>query len=207
MNCAVAGTVAVAIACSFVIGRSLGLPARLSLLVACGNSICGNSAIAAVAPVIGADGDDVAASIGFTAVFGVIVVLGLPLLNIAVGMNALQYGVLAGLTVYAVPQVIAAAAPIGPVAVQMGTLVKLVRVLMLGPVCVLLALVAPRLSPDHVSPELPPRKERPRSDPLPAVGLIPWFIIGFLLMLMLRSLDLLPHRLLPPASAATAPRT
>ncbi|HWV00867.1 MAG TPA: YeiH family protein [Devosia sp.] len=199
---AVAGTVAVAIACSFVIGRSLGLPARLSLLVACGNSICGNSAIAAVAPVIGADGDDVAASIGFTAVFGVIVVLGLPLLNIALGMNALQYGALAGLTVYAVPQVIAAAAPIGPVAVQMGTLVKLVRVLMLGPVCVLLSLVAPRLSPAHVSPEVPPGKERPRSDPPPASQLVPWFIIGFLLMLTLRSLDVLPHRLLPPASAA-----
>ena len=41
---------------------------------------------------------------------------------------------LAGLTVYAVPQVLAATAPLGAVAVQIGTLVKLVRVLMLGPV-------------------------------------------------------------------------
>ena len=52
----------------------------MSVLIACGNSICGNSAIAAVAPVIGADSDDVASSISFTAVLGVIVVLGLPLL-------------------------------------------------------------------------------------------------------------------------------
>ena len=58
----------------------LRLPQRMAMLVACGNSICGNSAIAAVAPVIGADADDVAASIAFTAVLGVIVVLALPLL-------------------------------------------------------------------------------------------------------------------------------
>ena len=72
--------VIIAIGASFGIGRALGLPKRMATLVACGNSICGNSAIAAVAPVIGADGDDVAASIAFTAVLGVVVVLGLPLL-------------------------------------------------------------------------------------------------------------------------------
>ncbi len=76
----IAGVVALAIAASYGIGRLLGLPRRMAMLVACGNSICGNSAIAAVAPVIGADGDDVAAAIAFTAVLGVLVVLGLPLL-------------------------------------------------------------------------------------------------------------------------------
>jgi uncharacterized membrane protein YadS len=74
----IACIVVVAIATSYVICRSLGLPLRMSILVACGNSICGNSAIAAVAPVIGADSDDVASSIAFTAVLGVVVVLGLP---------------------------------------------------------------------------------------------------------------------------------
>ncbi len=143
----IAGVVASAILLSFGIGRLLGLPTRMALLVACGNSICGNSAIAAVAPVIGADSDDVAASIAFTAVLGVVVVLGLPLLGIALGMSGLAFGALAGLTVYAVPQVIAAASPLGATAVQMGTLVKLVRVLMLGPVCLVLSLVAPRLTP------------------------------------------------------------
>ena len=48
-------------------------PVRMALLIACGNSICGNSAIAAVAPVIDADSNDVAASIAFTAVLGVLV--------------------------------------------------------------------------------------------------------------------------------------
>ncbi|MGO9948145.1 MAG: YeiH family protein, partial [Steroidobacteraceae bacterium] len=76
----IAGIVAVAIGTSYAICRALGLPLRLAILVACGNSICGNSAIAAVAPVIGADGDDIASSISFTAVLGVVVVLGLPFL-------------------------------------------------------------------------------------------------------------------------------
>jgi uncharacterized integral membrane protein (TIGR00698 family) len=126
--------VAVAIATSYGIGRALRLPPRLSILIACGNSICGNSAIAAVAPVIGADGDDIASSISFTAVLGVIVVLTLPLLVPILDLSLTQYGVLAGLTVYAVPQVLAATLPIGALSNQVGTVIKLVRVLMLGPV-------------------------------------------------------------------------
>ena len=133
--------VALAIVVGFGVGRALGLNPRMALLVACGNAICGNSAIAAVAPVIDADGKEVAASIAFTAVLGVIVVLTLPLLGGLIHLNGLQYGALAGLTVYAVPQVLAAAAPFGAVATQTGTVVKLVRVLMLGPVILALSLI------------------------------------------------------------------
>ena len=130
----IARIVAVAIGASYGICRALGLPQRLAILIACGNSICGNSAIAAVAPVIGADGDDIASSIAFTAVLGVVVVLTLPLLVPVLQLSLTQYGVLAGLTVYAVPQVLAATLPIGALSNQVGTVVKLVRVLMLGPV-------------------------------------------------------------------------
>jgi len=123
----IASVVAMALGASFVIGRVTGLPLRMAILVACGNSICGNSAIAAVAPVIGADSDDIAASISFTAVLGVIVVLTLPLLVPVLQLSLTQYGVLAGLTVYALPQVLAATLPIGALSNQVGTVVKLVR--------------------------------------------------------------------------------
>ncbi|MBP2302020.1 YeiH family protein [Azospirillum picis] len=199
----IAGVVVAALAASYGIGRLLGLPIRLALLVACGNSICGNSAIAAVAPVIGADGDDVASSIAFTAVLGVAVVLGLPLLGMALHLSGLQYGALAGLTVYAVPQVIAAAAPLGAIAVQVGTLVKLVRVLMLGPVCLLLSLLAPRLREE--ADERPPHVtagDRPRPGYPPVHHLVPWFIQGFLVMVALRSLDLIPHGAVEPMGHA-----
>lgn len=193
----IAGVVASAILLSFGIGRLLGLPTRMALLVACGNSICGNSAIAAVAPVIGADSDDVAASIAFTAVLGVVVVLGLPLLGIALGMSGLAFGALAGLTVYAVPQVIAAASPLGATAVQMGTLVKLVRVLMLGPVCLILSLVAPRLAPQIVPDgEVVAGESAPKR--LDLAHLVPWFIIGFLALVACRSLGLVPVAAIAP---------
>jgi uncharacterized integral membrane protein (TIGR00698 family) len=199
----IACTVAMAIVASLAIGRLLGLPMRMALLIACGNSICGNSAIAAVAPVIGADGDDVAASIGFTAVLGVVVVLGLPLLGLALHMGALPYGALAGLTVYAVPQVIAAAVPAGPLAVQMGTLVKLVRVLMLGPVCVVLSLLSSGLreQADEPAPYVTAGARPARGRP-PLRQLVPWFILGFILLVALRSFGLVPHAALAPVGTA-----
>lgn len=137
---AIVALIALTIAAGYALGRWLGLSGRMALLVACGNAICGNSAIAAVAPAIDADGDDVAASIGFTAVLGIAVVLIVPMLAGALHLDAVRGGMLAGLTVYAVPQVLAAAHPLGPVAVQVGALVKLVRVLMLGPVVTVLSL-------------------------------------------------------------------
>lgn len=198
------GIVAAAIIFSFAVGRMLGLGKRLAILVACGNSICGNSAIAAVAPVIGADGDDIASSIAFTAVLGVIVVLILPVIGVMLGMTQLAYGALAGLTVYAVPQVLAATTPIGATAVQLGTLVKLVRVLMLGPVCLVLSLIAPKLreAPDEPPPHVT-AGDRPKSGSPPLHQLVPWFIIGFLLMILLRSAALIPAALLPPIAQAT----
>lgn len=193
------GIVAGAIMLSFGLGRMLGLSKRLAVLVACGNSICGNSAIAAVAPVIGADGDDVASSIAFTAVLGVVVVLILPLIGAILHMTQVGYGALAGLTVYAVPQVIAAAAPMGAQAVQVGTLVKLVRVLMLGPVCLFLSLVASRLreETDEPAPHVT-AGDRPRPGRPALHQLVPWFIVGFLVMVALRSANLLPERALAP---------
>ncbi len=180
-------TVAIAIAASYGIGRALGLPNRMAILIACGNSICGNSAIAAVAPVIGAAGDDIAAAIAFTAVLGVIVVILLPLLVPLLKMSLTQYGVLAGLTVYAVPQVLAATLPIGALSNQVGTVVKLVRVLMLGPVVLALSLIVRRPGP---KPKL--------------YELVPWFILGFLAVLLLRSLGAIPQGWLTPLKNVAA---
>ena len=185
----IALVVAVALASSYLIGRGLGLPRRMAILVACGNSICGNSAIAAVAPVIGATSEDVTSSIAFTAVLGVVVVLGLPLLVPILSLSLTQYGVLAGLTVYAVPQVLAATLPIGALSNQVGTIVKLVRVLMLGPVVFALALVAGRMrnGTNGAAGRWPALHE-----------LVPWFIVGFLLLALARSLGLVPLNIVEP---------
>ena len=195
----IAVVVMVAIATSYAISRTLGLPRRMAILVACGNSICGNSAIAAVAPVIGADGEDVASSIAFTAVLGVIVVLVLPLLVPILKMSLTQYGVMAGLTVYAVPQVLAATLPIGALSNQVGTVVKLVRVLMLGPVVLVVALLAAKLreETDEPAPEVT-AGDRPKPGRPPLRQLVPWFIVGFLLIAGLRTTGLIPQAALEP---------
>jgi uncharacterized integral membrane protein (TIGR00698 family) len=190
----IAVVVAMAIGASYGLCRLLGLPKRMAVLVACGNSICGNSAIAAVAPVIGAKAEDVASSIAFTAILGVIVVLALPLLVPLLDLSASQYGVLAGLTVYAMPQVLAATMPVGLVSTQLGTLVKLVRVLMLGPVVVVLSLAMGRTQTG--------------ANPGFSLGrFVPWFILGFLGLAALRSLDLIPgivlNAIVPAATLLT----
>ena len=187
----IAGVVVASLGTSYGIGRLLGLPWRMAVLVAAGNSICGNSAIAAVAPVIGAGSKDVAASIAFTAVLGVAVVLLLPLAVPLLHMTGLQYGVLAGMTVYAVPQVLAATAPIGLLAVQTGTLVKLVRVLMLGPLVLALSLALARRGGGQ------PARDEGRTR-LPLGRFVPWFIVGFLLLAAVRSAELLPEASLLP---------
>ena len=171
--------VVVGLGASYLLGRAMGLPHKLAVLVACGNSICGNSAIAAVAPVIEAEPQHVASSIAFTAILGVVVVVGLPMLVGPLGLSFYQYGVLAGLTVYAVPQVLAAAFPVSALSGQVGTLVKLVRVLMLGPVVLFFALRQRRAHAAGEASVAAPRVSLTR--------FVPWFIVGFLALAALRS--------------------
>ncbi len=181
--------VVLSLASGYGIGRLLGLPKRLAILVACGNSICGNSAIAAVAPVIGAKKEHVASSIAFTAILGVVVVLGLPLLMGPLGLSHYQYGVLAGLSVYAVPQVLAAAFPVSVLSGQVGTLVKLVRVLMLGPVVLFFALRF-RDTATGSNTGTPP--------PFQLTRFVPWFIVGFMALAALRSTGVIPTSWVTP---------
>jgi uncharacterized integral membrane protein (TIGR00698 family) len=202
---AIVGIVIVGLAIGVGIGRTFGLPAKLAILVACGNAICGNSAIAAVAPVIGADAEDVASSIAFTAILGVIVVLALPLVIGPLALSHYQYGVLAGLTVYAVPQVLAAAFPVSALSGEIATLVKLVRVLMLGPVVLFFALHARRARSrtavgDHSlaydSRGRPAAVAGARSPSL--ASFVPWFIIGFLMLAAARVAGLIPPSWVAP---------
>ncbi len=175
--------VVLALAASYGLSRMVGLNRRQSALVACGNSICGNSAIAAAAPVVDATHDEAASAIAFTAVLGVIAVLVLPFLKTALGLTPVAYGALAGLTVYAVPQVLAATAPVGGAAVQVGAMVKLARVMMLGPVLAAVSV------------------GRGRS----AGGLsraIPWYILAFAGAAALRVLGFVPTWAAQPLGVA-----
>jgi len=167
---------------SYAIGRRLGLSRNLALLVAVGNSICGNSAIIAVAPIIKAERHEVASSIALTAVLGVTLVLTLPVAMMVIGLNQYQYGVLAGMSVYSVPQVVAATLGVGQVAGAVAAVVKLTRVLLLGPLVVTIAV-------------LTGHRDSVRGGGTTIWRYIPWFVVGFLLFGGLRSVGIIPEPL------------
>lgn len=175
-----------------VIGRSLGLNTRLAVLVAVGNAICGNSAIAAVAPAIRAKKADVAAAISLTAVFGIGVVLVLPLLVPLLELTDERYGVVAGLSVYAVPQVLAATFTVSTEAGQVASLVKLSRVVLLGPVVALFAFLFRESD-----------EEGTRSGSLSLGKMLPWFVIGFAITSLLRTSGIIPDRFAEVATDAS----
>jgi uncharacterized integral membrane protein (TIGR00698 family) len=170
--------VPLAICTAIWLGRRLTLGTKLAILVAVGNAVCGNSAIAAVAPAIRAKRQDVASAIALTAVLGVGVVLILPpVFHGALGLSDEQYGVLAGMSVYAVPQVLAATLPVSASAAAIASLVKLTRVLLLGPIVAIFAFMF--------------RNEEGGGAKLTLTSVVPWFVFGFLLMSVLRTVGVI----------------
>ncbi|MCV3768599.1 YeiH family protein [Rhizobium sp. TRM95796] len=170
--------VAASIAASYAAGRMLGLEPRLAALVASGNSICGNSAIMAVGPAIGAKADETSRAIAFTASLSILVIAALPAFGSALGFDALHFGVFAGMTVYAVPQVLAATSFMGPVSAEIGAVVKLVRVLTLGPVLMILGrfFAVEGAKPASLS------------------RIAPWYILGFFVMMAFNLAGALPEQ-------------
>lgn len=183
--------VALSLVLGISIGRLLGLSPQLAVLIASGNAICGNSAIAAVAPSIKASREDTASAVAFTALLGMVAVFTLPFLMTPLGLSHEGFGVVAGSTVYAVPQVLAAAYPVSNAAGEMATLVKLTRVLLLGPVVIVIAAWWQRSTHAESAPATA------------SSGLwLPWFIIGFAILAALRATGLLSTANAEFASAA-----
>jgi uncharacterized integral membrane protein (TIGR00698 family) len=150
------------------LGKRAGLQGQLPLLLAVGSSICGASAVAATAPVIRARDSDIALAIPLCSVFGTIAALGLTFAQTFLQLKPATYGILTGSTLHEVAQVVAAASAV-PGALQTGTMVKLLRVLLLVPVVLGLA-------------QLFKRKDA-KAAPMQK----PWFVGGFFLMGLVNS--------------------
>lgn len=121
------------------LGRMFGLPPRLAVLIGVGSGICGSSAIAAVAPVIGADDEDAALAVSGLSVLGAGAVLLAAACTHAVALSDTQWGVWAGLSMQAVPNALAAAFARSVAAGDVGTIVKMARVALLAPIALGLA--------------------------------------------------------------------
>jgi uncharacterized integral membrane protein (TIGR00698 family) len=121
------------------LGRLLRLSPRLAVLIGVGSGICGASAIAAVAPVIGADEADAALAVSGLSILGAAAVLLYAAVTRLLPLSDTQYGVWAGLSLQAVPNALAAAFARSPAAGDVGTIVKMARVALLAPIALGLA--------------------------------------------------------------------
>lgn len=137
-------TITISLVIAFVLQKCMKMPANISTLVGVGSSICGGSAIAATAPVIGADDEEIAQSISVIFLFNVIAALIFPSLGAALGFSNAGFGLFAGTAVNDTSSVTAAASAWdgmhpGSNALDTATIVKLTRTLAIIPITLVLA--------------------------------------------------------------------
>lgn len=152
---------------------------RTALLIGAGTAICGTSAIIAVAPLIDAEDDDLTLSAGTVNLLGLVLMFSFPALGAYLNLSAEAYGVWAGTSIHAVPQVVAAGFAHSTEAGAVATLIKLVRVALLAPMAFLIAVIYAR------------RRAGTERRKINYWQLIPTFIWGFLGLAVLNTLGLL----------------
>lgn len=134
-------TLLAAFCAAFLVGKVLGLDRDMTSLIGAGTAICGGSAIAAVAPVIGAKDRDVVISIATIFFFNVLAVFIFPFLGHSWGMTDTGFGMWAGTAINDTSSVVAAGYAYSHEAGAYATIVKLTRTLMIVPVCLFFSLL------------------------------------------------------------------
>lgn len=153
------------------IGHQLGVPRGLTTLIAAGTSVCGASAIVAANTVVRDEDESVAYALATVTLFGTIAMFGYPVLASVLPLGELAYGLWSGASVHEVAQVVAAGFTRGETSGEFATVTKLARVLMLAPLILLMGLWAQRLSS--------------RNDAGSGRTPMPWFVFGFLAMVLI----------------------
>jgi uncharacterized integral membrane protein (TIGR00698 family) len=185
MIAVVIAIVVLGIAGTMFVGRLLGLEWKQRFLIACGFSICGAAAVAAVDGVVDAKEEEVLTAVALVVIFGTCMIPALPLLSNLLGLSDKDAGLWAGGSIHEVAQVVAAGGAIGGSALGVAVVVKLARVVMLAPVIAVVSARQRRISNSAKDVRRPP--------------LIPIFVVGFLACAGLRSAGLLPASVLADA--------
>lgn len=164
---------------TLALGRLLRVDKGLTLLVACGFSICGAAAVAAAAGVTDPEDEHeerTITAIALVVLCGTLMIAAVPALAALLQLESEQAGLWAGASIHEIAQVVAAGGALGAGALTLAVIVKLARVLMLAPVMAVLSLQQRRhgAADGHRPP------------------LVPLFVLGFLVMVLLRSFVSLP---------------
>ncbi len=153
---------------AYFVGKLLKVEGKTATLIGVGTSICGGSAIAATAPVIHADDENVAHAISTIFLFNVIAAFLFPFLGHVLGMNDHYFGLWAGTAINDTSSVVAAGYTFSNAAGNLAVIVKLTRTLMIVPVTLTLAFYTSMKSAD--------------CDPGSSYSIMkifPWFVLGF----------------------------
>lgn len=150
----------------YFLGKLLGVKEKTSTLVSSGTAICGGSAIAAVAPVIDADSEEISVSLGTVFVLNSIALFLFPVIGHALNLSQHQFGIWSAIAIHDTSSVVGASQAYGHEALAIATTVKLTRALWIVPVAVLFSFIY-----------------RSKSAKLA----VPWFIVFFLLAAVVRS--------------------
>jgi uncharacterized integral membrane protein (TIGR00698 family) len=178
-------TLSAAFIVAFVMGKVLKLSGNTATLIGVGTSICGGSAIAATAPVIGARDEDVSQAISTIFLFNIIAVLIFPALGHFMGMGDMSFGMWAGTAINDTSSVVAAGtswsnAAGNNAALEFATIVKLTRTLMIVPITLFLAVYTAR------------KREHAGAGDFKFAKVFPWFVLFFILAAVVNTFAGLP---------------
>lgn len=173
-------TIATSLLVAWGLHRVMHIPGNISTLVGVGSSICGGSAIAATAPVIDADDDEVAQAISVIFFFNVLAAIFFPMLGHAIGFDTTSgnaFGVFAGTAINDTSSVTAAASTwdsmwnLGSQTLDKAVTVKLTRTLAIIPITLVLAFLRAREA----------RKDGSHTNGFSLKRAFPMFILYFIL--------------------------
>ncbi len=165
-----AATISTVLILGYLIGGALKMPRKLSHLTASGTAICGGSAIAAVAPAVGATQSETTLSLGVIFLLNSVALLIFPPLGHLLGLTDHEFGIWCAMAIHDTSSVVGAASAYSEEALQIATTVKLARALWIIPVSILSAYLF-RTKDSKIS--------------------IPWFILYFVVAMVANSY--IPH--------------
>ncbi|HEX5485359.1 MAG TPA: putative sulfate exporter family transporter [Limnobacter sp.] len=167
------------IALARFLGKRLGLPDELSLLIGTGSGICGAAAVAAADGVLRAESKNCATGVAVAVLFGTLGMFVMPLITQALAMQATDAGLWIGLSVHELGHVIGASEMVGPAATNPALLEKMLRVAFLAPALMWLGKLRPT----------PRQGTAAKSSVLSQTPLFMW---GFVLVAALKLMHVLP---------------
>jgi uncharacterized integral membrane protein (TIGR00698 family) len=130
-----------ALSLGVLLGKLLQVGKTQSLLISFGTAVCGGSAIAAMAPILEADGEEMAVSMGTVFVLNSVALLLFPFIGWHLHLSQTQFGLWAALAIHDTSSVVGAGAKYGAVALAVGTTVKLARALWIVPLAIATAML------------------------------------------------------------------